>query len=57
MPDTIKCSTCNGQGTINALVSQHDDVKKIVKCPKCNGSGSIYQMTDEEEYDYWADYW
>ena len=57
MPNEIKCSRCNGAGYYDALVSAHDDETENVKCTKCNGKGFIYQMTDEEESDYYADYW
>jgi DnaJ-class molecular chaperone len=57
MPDTITCPQCKGQGSYEALVSQHDDKKEVVKCEKCHGKGVIHQMTAEEESDYWADYW
>jgi len=57
MLDKLTCGTCNGLEVIDALVSQHDDKKELSKCPKCNGRGVIFQMTDEEEQDYWADYW
>lgn len=57
MPDPVTCKTCKGSGTIEALVSPHDDKKETVKCPNCDGRGTFYQMTDEEERDYYADYW
>ena len=57
MPDIKKCEKCNGKGYYEALISQHDDKKETVKCPKCDGSGTRYQMTDDEERDYHADYW
>ncbi len=57
MPNTEVCETCKGKGTIEALVSQHDDKKETVKCPECSGKGVIHWMTDEEERDYHADYW
>ncbi len=57
MPETTKCPTCHGNGSFEALVSQHDDRKEEVKCKTCNGTGVIHQMTDEEDRDYWADYW
>jgi DnaJ-class molecular chaperone len=57
MPNTETCGTCKGKGTIEALVSMHDDKKETVKCPECHGKGVIHWMTDEEERDYWADYW
>jgi DnaJ-class molecular chaperone len=57
MPDTIKCPTCNGSGSFEALVSQHDDKTETSICNTCHGSGVIHQMTDEEERDYMADHW
>lgn len=56
MPDELVCPQCKGQGTFEALVSQHDDKKETVVCRNCNGKGVIYVMTDEEERDYHADY-
>lgn len=57
MPDTIKCDRCKGAGTIDVLVSMHDDKKETITCDKCNGKGVIYQMTENEERDCWEDYW
>ncbi len=57
MPETVTCPTCKGQGSFDALVSQHDDKKEWTKCRNCNGKGVIHQMTDEEESDYHANYW
>jgi len=57
MPETIKCPVCKGQGTFEALVSQHDDKKETVKCKNCNGTGVIHQMTDKEESNFWENHW
>lgn len=57
MPNTESCTTCNGTGSIDALVSQHDDKTETVQCPTCKGKGEIHYMTDEEERNYWEDYW
>ena len=57
MPKTNTCTTCDGSGKIDALVSQHDDVTERVTCPKCKGAGVIHTMTDDEERDYHDNYW
>ena len=57
MSDKVICSTCKGAGRIDGLVSQHDDKTENVPCPDCSGRGSYYQMTEQEERDYWEDYW
>lgn len=55
--ELVNCITCDGKGRYEALVSQHDDEKEMVTCKTCNGRGIIYQMTEQEEEDYWEDYW
>lgn len=57
MPDTIKCTKCEGEGSISVLISAHDDKREIIPCPICNGKGVINQMTEQEERDYREDYW
>lgn len=57
MPTTKKCTKCKGNGSYEALISQHDDKKETTTCSDCKGTGVIHQMTDEEESDYHADYW
>ena len=52
MPDKVKCTTCKGEGYIDALISQHDDKKETIQCPHCNGKGSFNMMTEQEERDY-----
>ena len=57
MSESVKCQQCKGQGSYDALVSQHDDKKVEVKCTNCNGTGVIHQMSEQDERDYYADYW
>lgn len=57
MPNSKDCPLCKGLGSIEALVSQHDDKKEKCICPTCKGAGVIHEMTDQEEADYHADYW
>jgi len=57
MATRLNCQPCGGTGYMEVLTSPHDDAKETVKCPHCNGKGYTYQMTDEEENDYHADYW
>ena len=57
MSDKVICNTCKGAGRIDGLISQHDDKTENVPCPNCDGRGSFYQMTEQEERDYWEDYW
>lgn len=57
MPTTETCPLCKGTGTIEALVSAHDDEKETVTCPECKGRAVIHQMTDQEEEDYHDNYW
>ena len=55
--EIVNCIICEGKGRYEALVSQHDDEKEMVTCQRCNGRGIVYQMTEQEEEDYWEDYW
>lgn len=55
--NTVTCDNCNGSGTIDALISMHDDKKETICCGTCNGKGVIRQMTEKEEQDYWDNYW
>jgi len=57
MPNKTTCLTCKGAGSIDALISQHDDRTESMTCPRCLGRGSLYNMTQDEEDDYHADYW
>jgi DnaJ-class molecular chaperone len=57
MSDKVICKTCKGDGRIDGLISQHDDKTENVPCPNCDGRDSFYQMTEQEERDYWEDYW
>lgn len=57
MTNIIKCNTCKGKGSYEALISQHDNKTEIVKCKECNGKGTVYIMTEEEENNYWENYW
>jgi DnaJ-class molecular chaperone len=57
MPDQKVCSQCNGDGYQEVLTQGHGDGKETQQCMQCNGSGVTYQMTDDEERDYHADYW
>tara|TARA_R110002020_G_C15665034_1_gene717199 strand:+ start:13 stop:186 length:174 start_codon:yes stop_codon:yes gene_type:complete len=57
MPNKKKCNKCKGKGYYNALISMHDDKKERMTCDKCKGKGYYYEMTDDEENDYWENYW
>lgn len=57
MPYTQKCTTCKGEGSVDYLISMHDDKKENLPCKDCGGSGEQNRMTDQEEVDYWEDYW
>ena len=57
MPNKEKCDKCKDEGYYNALISMHDDKKERVICDKCKGKGYYYEMTDDEEDDYWENYW
>lgn len=57
MSEIITCPICKGKCWYEVLVNQHDDKKETIKCKTCDGRGTVYQMTDEEERDYHADYW
>ena len=57
MPNKKTCEKCKGKGGYDALISMHDDKKEWTKCDKCNGKRHLYEMTDDEERDYHADYW
>ena len=57
MPETKRCPTCKGKGSVEYLLNQHDDKKEWDTCHDCGGKGEKHYMTDEEERDYHADYW
>lgn len=57
MPNKVVCKHCRGEGSLDVLVSPHDDKKERVVCRECNGTGVKYQMTEEEERDYHDNYW
>ena len=56
MPNLKTCEKCKGIGGYDALINIHDDKTEWTKCDKCNGKGHCYEMTDNEETDYHADY-
>ena len=57
MSITTKCPICKGEGSLNVLISMHDNKKKLEICPECKGVGQIHYMSDEEEQDYHDNYW
>ena len=57
MPKTITCDKCKGKGGYDALISQHGNETEYMICKKCKGKKVVYQMTDEEERDYYDSYW
>lgn len=56
MPTISTCPMCKGEIYYKVLTNAHSNEKETIKCTNCN-NGVIYQMTDEEEDDYHANYW
>lgn len=57
MSDKMCCEVCKGRGYYEVLINGNDDKKETITCKTCEGTGIRYQMTDEEERDYFEDYW